>query len=122
MEKVRAVATHQFDQVVHEGGGLGAQALAWRVALKLGQKVPQLGLSHGSVLRPVSTIRGGAEVVGYVSEMLHMALYPARNADLMPVRRERLCERIEAGGGHRRALRVFFWVACSTVLRTCSRH
>lgn len=122
VEEVGAVATGYRDHMVDEGGSLGVEPQAGRGALELGEEVPELGLSGGSILRTVDPDRVRAEMMGYVSEVLHVSLDPAGDPDLMPVEREGLRERIEAGGGHGGTGSVFFWAAASTVWRTCSRR
>ena len=109
VEQARAVAASDADQMVDEGGGLGVEAHARRGALELQQEVPQLGLGSGGVLGPVDSIRSGAEVMGYVSEVLHMSVDPTGEPDLMPVQVQRLRERIKARGGHRGTVGVFFF-------------
>jgi hypothetical protein len=122
VEEVGPVAAGDGDQMVDKGSGLGVEAQAGRCALELREEIPELGLGRGSVLRTVEPVRCGAEVMSYVSEVLHMPLDPAGDTDLMPVEREGLLERIEAGRGHGDAGGVFFCAAASTVWRTCSRR
>ena len=122
MEEVGAVAAGHRDEVVDEGGGLGVEPQAGCRALELAQEVPQLGLSRGGILWTAGPVRGRVEVVGYVSEVLHVSLDPAGDTDLMPVQAEGLREGIKAGRGHGCAGRVFFCAAVWTALRTCSRR
>lgn len=122
VEEVGAIAASDGDEMVDEGGGLGVEAQAGRCALELTEEVPEQGLRRGGVLRTVLPVRCRAEVVSYVSKVLHVPLDPAGEADLVPVEREGLLERIEAGRGHGDAGGAFFCAASKAVSRTCSRR
>ena len=120
VEQMGAVAARDGNQMVDEGGGLGVEPRAGRRALQPPEKIPELGLGCGGVLRPVGPFRVRAEPTGYLAQELHVSLDAARDTDLMPVQREGLRERIEVRRGHRGTRAVFFFAASWTVLRTCS--
>jgi len=122
VEEVGPVAARDGDEMVDEGGGLGVEAQAGRCALELTEEVPELGLRLGGVLRTVLPVGCGADVVSYVSKVLHVPVDPAGGADLVPVERQGLFERIKAGRGHGDAGGGVFFAAFSTVSRTCSRR